>query len=146
MKYSNFTLVLDLDPHFQGIISVISSYPPCNEGNGRFTTVPSKTLPDQALMRYQCFCFHKLFIFICRFSVKVNSVFLVYEKQPHRNPRVTVSSTILIRLRFYRYRCKLRIVIFAWRITWNYAYSPFKHCILVLCLSVKSITCPVGIF
>ena len=35
---------------------------------------------------------------------------------------------IFIRLRFQGYRCKSGIVIFAFRVTWNYAYSPYKLC------------------
>ena len=33
---------------------------------------------------------------------------------------------ILIRLKSQRYPCKSGIAIFAQRVTWNYAYSPFK--------------------
>ena len=29
---------------------------------------------------------------------------------------------------FEGFRCKLDIGIFAWRVTWNYAYNPFKYC------------------
>ena len=39
----------------------------------------------------------------------------------------TVSSTCLIRLRFQGNRCKSGISIYAWRFSWNYAYSPFKQ-------------------
>ena len=28
---------------------------------------------------------------------------------------------------FKRYRCESNITVFAWRSTWNYAYSPFKY-------------------
>ena len=36
-----------LFPHFKVTVSVISSDPPCKDGNARFTTVPSKALFDQ---------------------------------------------------------------------------------------------------
>ena len=39
-----------------------------------------------------------------------------------------ISVYLLIRLRFQGYRCKSGIVIFALRVTWNYAYSPYKLC------------------
>ena len=32
--------------------------------------------------------------------------------------------------RFPGYCCESGIAIFAWRDTWNYAYSPFKHIVL----------------
>ena len=40
--------------------------------------------------------------------------------------KATASSTLLTRYRFQGYRCKSGIAIFAWRVTWNYAYSPFN--------------------
>jgi len=39
---------------FKGIVSVISSDPPCKDDNARFTTVHFKALPDQVLIRNQC--------------------------------------------------------------------------------------------
>ena len=40
--------------------------------------------------------------------------------------KTTISSILLIRLRFQGYRCViLGIAIFIWRFTWNYAYSPW---------------------
>ena len=44
-----------------------------------------------------------------------------------RADKTTVSSTFLIRLMFPGYRCESDIVICAWRVTWNYAYSPFNE-------------------
>jgi len=55
---------------FKGTGSVISSDPSCKDDNSRFTTVPLKALSEQAWIRYQCFCFSKLFIFTCGFSAK----------------------------------------------------------------------------
>jgi len=37
------------------------------------------------------------------------------------------SSTLLIRERFQGYWCKFGIAIYAWRVTWNYVYRPFKN-------------------
>ena len=39
----------------QGTGSLISSDPPCKNGNARFTTVPFKNLSDQVWNRYSCF-------------------------------------------------------------------------------------------
>ena len=36
----------------------------------------------------------------------------------------------LIRQRFQAYRCESGIAIFAWRVPWNYAYSPFNTTVL----------------
>ena len=36
-----------------------------------------------------------------------------------------ISISYLIRKSFQGYHCKSGIAIFAWRVTWNYAYSPF---------------------
>jgi len=41
--------------------------------------------------------------------------------------KTTWSSTFLIRIRFEDYRWKWGIAIFAWRVTRNYAFSPFKQ-------------------
>ena len=43
-----------------------------------------------------------------------------------RDRKTRVSSTFLIKLKFWGYRCKSGNAIFAWRVTWNYAYSPFN--------------------
>ena len=40
--------------------------------------------------------------------------------------KTTKSSILLLRERFQEYRCELDILIFAWRLLRNYAYSPFK--------------------
>ena len=39
---------------FKGIVSVISSDPPCKDDNAWFTTVPLKAVSDQILIRYEC--------------------------------------------------------------------------------------------
>ena len=38
-------------------VGVISSDPPCKDGNARFTTVPLKALSDQMGIRTSCFSF-----------------------------------------------------------------------------------------
>ena len=86
---------------FKETVSVISSDPSCKDGNARFTTIPLKPLSDQVFVRYQCFGFFKLFIFICGFSARKWS-----NGETHKNKRfssqkkMTISSTFLIRLRF----------------------------------------------
>ena len=74
----------------------------------------------------------KLF-FIFHFSGKETEAFFPYKKQ-WKNLQNTFPSQenvdgifiILMRLSFQGYRCELGITSFAWRIAWNYAYSPFK--------------------
>ena len=63
----------------KGTVSVISSHPPWKDGNARFTTVTLKASSVQEWIRYPCFCFFKLFIFICDFSVKVTCAFLAFK-------------------------------------------------------------------
>ena len=72
---------------------------------------------EQAWIRYQCFCFFKLFIFICGFFLIVTCEFLVIRSN---------GATHEFRLRFQRYLCKSDIAILAWKVTWNYAFSPFN--------------------
>ena len=55
----------------------------------------------------------------------------------------TVSSTFFIR-RFQGYRCKSGITIWAWRVTWNYAYSPFKSIFHVFSVVIKQIVLTVA--
>ena len=61
----------------KGTVSAISSDPQCKVGDAWFTMVPLKALSDQVWIRYSCFCFFELFIFICGFSAKVTCAFLV---------------------------------------------------------------------
>ena len=85
--------------------------------NSWITKVPLNALSDQIWMRYPCFSFCKMFIFIC--------AFLVYKKQ-WRNPQEkTLFESkkrrylphFLIWLRFQGYSCKSGIAIFPWRVT-----------------------------
>ena len=52
--------------------------------------------------------------------------------------KTTISSTTFTRLRFQGYRSESDIAIFAWRVTWNYAYSPFKCSLTALIKSIYS--------
>ena len=61
----------------KGTVSVISSDPPCKDGNARFTTGPLKALPDQVWIRHSCLFIFKLFIFISDFSAKWLAYFLL---------------------------------------------------------------------
>ena len=38
----------------KGTVSVISSDPPCTNGNAQFSTVPIKSLSHRAWIQYQC--------------------------------------------------------------------------------------------
>ena len=42
-----------------------------------------------------------------------------------------ISNLYLIRQSFQGFRCKSGIAIFAWRVTWNYAYSLLKMVFLM---------------
>ena len=81
----------------------------------------------------ECFCFFKLFIFICGFSARVTCAF--FKKQRRKSQESEKRGYLLfwIRLRFQGYCFQSGIVIFAGRrVTWNYAYSP---------ATVRSIDC-----
>ena len=78
--------------------------------------------------------FHVLFLktvyfhlwFLCKIDLrtckyKFNGIKLFFSVR-----KTTLSSTFMIRLCFQGYRCKSDIVIFAWMVTWNHTYSPFK--------------------
>ena len=103
--YTNLTIC------FKGAVSIISCDPPWNDDNACFTTVPLKTLSDQVWIMNPGFCFMKLL-----FYTLIKTLW---------TRKTTLSSTFLIRWRYQGYRCKTSIVIVAWRVTWNYAYSPF---------------------
>ena len=40
--------------------------------------------------------------------------------------------TSLIKLRFKGFRCDSEILLFKWKVTWYYAYIPFKHYIMFI--------------
>ena len=62
----------------------------------------------------------------------VHFLFIRTNRETYRNKHLSfqkkdgITHICFIRLRFQGYHCKLGIVIPAWRVTWNYAYSPFK--------------------
>ena len=66
-KFKSKHLLLDI----KVTVKVISSDPPLIKWHVWFTQVPLKSLSDQALIEYPCFCFWNLVIFICGFSAKV---------------------------------------------------------------------------
>ena len=43
-----------------------------------------------------------------------------------KGTKTCIFNSYLIRQNFLRYRCESGYAIFAWRLTWNYAYSPFN--------------------
>ena len=58
------------------------------------------------------------------FLIKSNEE--IHEIKHFSSQNTTLSLTFFIRLRFQGYRYESGIAIFARRVTWNYAYSPFK--------------------
>ena len=78
-------------------INLISSYPQFKDENSGF--------------RYQCFCFLKLFIF---------------NGETYRNKHFSSQKNDGVFHIFKVSRVPSGIAIFAFRVNWNYAYSPFK--------------------
>ena len=110
-------------------------------GSVRITTIPLKALSDQVWIRYPCFCFFKLFIFIWGFSMNVTWAFLLIRTKQWRNYQnltlfesTKLFCTFLIRFKFRGWSCTSGIAIFAWRFTWNYAYivPPSKKQVLII--------------
>ena len=89
-------------------------------------------------------------LFLCGFSAKVICAFLAYKKQ-WRNyhnktlfePGIDGIFHIFIR-RFQGYRCKSGITILAWRVTWFYAYSPFKSIFHAFSVVIKQVVLTVA--
>ena len=114
----------------QYTVSIDFSDPTCKDDNSWFTRVPLKALSDQVWIKYQCFCFFKLFIFILR-DLRIACLLVTMEKFSEITTfwvrKNMLSFTFLIRLGFQGYRCKSGIAIFALRL-----YSPlntlFKFC------------------
>ena len=48
------------------------------------------------------------------------------ENYQFKETKTLLSNSYLIRYSSHEYRCKSGIVIFSWRVTWNYAHSPCK--------------------
>ena len=81
----NLFLILKMWPSPPGkeTVSVVSSAPPCKDGNARFTMVPFKALSDQALIIYGYFldslnCFYLLFS--CEFDLHIISLIRSYRE------------------------------------------------------------------
>ncbi len=74
------------------------------------------------------------FLFI-RGNGKIHS-----EINTFRFKKITISSTFLIKLKFQGHRCMSGIIIFAWTITWIYAYSPFKFMVWLKLFSKNVLT------
>ena len=71
---------------------------------------PSKLCLIKYCIKYPCFPFWKLMIFICGFSAKVTHTFLASETTE-------------------KWRCfkgTSNMLLYKWRVTWNYVCIPFK--------------------
>ena len=98
---------------------------PGKDGNVRFITIPLKAFSDHVCIGYQCFCFFKLFVFICGFFGKVTCAFLDYEKvwRNSQKNKLFLSQKncgtflILFKPMFPGSPCISEIVMFAWRET-----------------------------
>ena len=100
-----------LNTCLKGTVSVISNDPLCNNGIFQFTTVSLKALCDQVWIKYQCFCFIKLFTSFVGSMRKWQTHFLlilskreIIRFNTFRLRKTTVSYTFLIRSRFQGYR------------------------------------------
>ena len=72
---------------------------------------PSKLCLIKYCIKYPCFPFWKLMIFICGFSEKVTHTFLASETTE-------------------KWRCfkgTSNMLLYKWRVTWNYVCIPFKY-------------------
>ena len=116
-------------PRVKWTVSVFSSDHPCKDGNARINK-----LSDQVWIRYPCFCF-----FSCLFSFagslrKWLAHYLRWEaiEKLISMKHVVTQKTDGIFHIFDQIKvsmvppCQSGIAIFAWKVTWNYAYSPFK--------------------
>ena len=106
-------------------------------GNALFTTDPLKH-SDQKFGRYRRFPDSKSFLFLW-----VSSLLLVNKKcarhfrgkianeneQFKKNSKK--SNSYFIRQIFQGYRCKSGISVFAWRVAWNHAFSPFNLDVII---------------
>ena len=109
-------------------ISVISSDPPCKDGN---EPGPPIYLWKLFLIKYDLdiHVFLSLNVyfylrFLCESDLR-NAHFL-FIRSNEETPNDDGIFDIFIRLRFQGYRCESGIAIFAWRVIWDYAYSPFN--------------------
>ena len=98
-----------------------------------FTTVTFKALSDQVWTRYAYFvCSNCIFSFgVSLQKCLAHFLILSTNGEIHKTKLLQVnktklSSTFLIRLSFQGYRYKWGFALFEWKVTWNYAYSPFN--------------------
>ena len=85
--------------------------PPCKDGNARFTTIPLKPVSDKKkYKRYRRFSDSKSPLFLLISPL----VFFAHDTFEEKSQS------------FQGYCIKSDTVIFTWRFTWNYAYSPFN--------------------
>ena len=89
-------------------VSVISNDPPLIEWDVRLIKVPLKALSDHSLIRHQCFCFWKMFIFflccLCKSELRIFSSEIIRTKH--------FLSYIIIRLWFKGHCCKSGMPLF----------------------------------
>ena len=115
----------------KGTVSVISSNHPCKDDNVRFTTVPLKS-SDQVWNRYPRF-FQTGFFPICDFSAKVTIVhFLLIGKKKKFSELFESEYNVIVHISDQIKVSRVTLLIglchwtFAWRVTWNYVWSPFN--------------------
>jgi len=110
------------------------------DGNARYPMIPLKSYSDQKCGRYRRFSdsnsiylfwkFHRFFL------ETINAQFIFAEKQ-----QMKINNLTKQKYKYFIhtwsdkawYRCKSGIAILKWRVTWNYAYSPFKSDCLSCC-------------
>jgi len=90
---------------------VISSNPPCKNGNCQSTAVPLKSL----LNKYEL-CIN------VKIKVLAHFLFLGSNGGTHGNNSFWIRKTLVLAIFFQEYCCKLDIVILRWRVTWNYGF------------------------
>ena len=117
---------------FKGTVSVISSDRPCKDGNTRFTTVPTKSYSDR-----KCGIVNISASFSIASSKQGMRKSISHGESANVNnslkkTKSLISNSFLTRQSFQGHRCKSGIAIFAWRLTWNYAYSPFSIKYIIL--------------
>ena len=106
--------------------------PPSIFLNNHFKGTLQRNMAMPDLLRYPLtLCLIKyewniLFLFI--WTVYLHLWFLLRirtNREIHRNKYFRVRKTTFL-IKFQLYRCKSGNVIFIWRVTWNYAYTPFN--------------------
>ena len=94
--------------NFKGTVSVISSVPPCKDGNFRFLMV---SLKDN----------------VSFFFLQARNAQITFAEKPQMEIHILkIHKHEYFRRSFRGYRCKSGIAICEWRFNLNYANSPFK--------------------